>query len=103
MKTKFFRMLLCSMCISLLIVGRANAQEGGGNPEVDTTFNTAMNHIFGTLDPSKIPFGLLRDYAMELTNLENFNGTALADSNYWSQNILLYNICLLKNKYFNFI
>jgi len=77
------------MCISLLIVGGAKAQEGGGgNAETDTTFNTAMNHIFSTLDPSKITYGLLRDYAMEFTNLENFNGTTLVDSNYVDNNIL---------------
>ncbi len=48
---------------------------------VDTTFNSRMNHIFGNLDKSKVPYGLLRDYALELTNLENFDGSALTDSN----------------------
>ncbi|MDB5131716.1 MAG: Protein of unknown function precursor [Mucilaginibacter sp.] len=83
MKTHFFRILLCSICISAMLAGRVNAQEGGGSTiEVDTTFNNAMNHVFVNLDKSKIPFGLLRDYAMEFTNLENFNGAALTDSNY---------------------
>jgi hypothetical protein len=67
MKTQFVRMLFCSICISLTLAGRANAQEGGGGTgEVDTTVNTAMNHVFGTLDQTKIPFGLLRDYAWSL-------------------------------------
>jgi hypothetical protein len=88
MKTPVFRTLLCSVCFCALLTSRANGQEGGGTAETDTTFNIAMNHVFGTLDPSKIPFGLLRDYAMEFTNLENFNGTALVDSNYVDDKIL---------------
>lgn len=51
--------------------------------ETDTTFFTQMNYIFANLDKSKVPNGILRDFAMEFTNLENYNGTAaLADSNY---------------------
>jgi hypothetical protein len=76
MKSQFFKQLLCGVFISLLLSGKIYAQETGSNREVDTTFNTAMNHIFGTLDNSKIPFGLLRDYAMEFTNLESYNGAA---------------------------
>jgi len=47
-----------------------------------------MNHIFGTLNTANVPFGLLRDYAMEFTNLENFNGTTLVDSNMIDKGIL---------------
>jgi hypothetical protein len=51
--------------------------------ETDTTFRTQMNYAFANLDKSKVPNGILRDYAMEFINLEYFNGTApLADSNY---------------------
>jgi hypothetical protein len=51
------------------------------NPaNVDTTFNSAMNNIFGALNTNNIPFGMLRDYAMEFTNLENFNGAARAST-----------------------
>ncbi len=51
--------------------------------QTDTTFFTQMNYIFANLDKSKVPYGILRDYAMEFTNIENYNGTAaLADSNY---------------------
>jgi len=52
------------------------------NPaNVDTTTSVAMAHVFGTLSTAKIPTGLLRDAGLELTNLENYNGTALVDSN----------------------
>lgn len=51
--------------------------------ETDTTFFTQMNYIFANLDKSKVPYGILRDFSMEFTNIENYNGTAaLADSNY---------------------
>ncbi len=50
--------------------------------ETDTTFRTQMNYIFANLDKSKVPTGILRDYAMEFTNLENYNGVSLTDSNY---------------------
>lgn len=51
--------------------------------ETDTTFFTQMNYIFAHVDKSKVPYGILRDFGMEFTNIENYNGTAtLADSNY---------------------
>jgi hypothetical protein len=51
--------------------------------ETDTTFSTQMNYIFANVDKTKTPYGILRDYGMEFTNIENYNGTvALADSNY---------------------
>ncbi len=40
-----------------------------------------MNLIFGNLNVANVPFGLLRDYAIEFTNPENYDGTALVDSN----------------------
>ena len=51
--------------------------------ETDTSFRSTINNIFLNLDKTKIPYGILRDYGMELANLDNFNGTVtLADSNY---------------------
>jgi hypothetical protein len=54
-----------------------------GQIETDVSFQSAMNTIFLNVEKNRVPFGILRDYAMEFTNLENFNGTAvLADSNF---------------------
>lgn len=48
----------------------------------DTTFATQMNYAFAHLDKSKVPYAILRDYGMEFTDLNIFNGTAsLVDSN----------------------
>jgi hypothetical protein len=88
MKTAIFKTLLCGIFLNALLAGTSNAQYMVNGKEVDTTFNTAMNHIFGTLDATKIPYGLLRDYGMEFTNLEKINGTALVDSNLVDKGIL---------------
>jgi len=48
--------------------------------EVDTSFNSQMNFIFGNLDKSRVPFGLLKDYAFEFTDLKAYDGTNMADS-----------------------
>jgi hypothetical protein len=88
MKTKIFNILLCSILFSLLFNSKTSAQNIVNGKEVDTSFNSAMNHVFGNLDKSKVPFGLLRDYAMEFTNLENFNGLTLTDSNKIDKGVL---------------
>lgn len=50
--------------------------------EVDTTFSTRMNYVFGRLEKNRVPYGFLRDYGIEFTNLIAFDGVSLADSNY---------------------
>jgi hypothetical protein len=70
--------------------------------EIDTSFRSSMNFIFANVDKSKVPYGILRDYAMEFTNLENFNGTAvLADSNFTTPSIFwdVYNTLLMGRIY----
>ncbi len=50
--------------------------------ETDTSFTAQMNYVFANVDKSKVPYGILKDYAMEFTSLTQFNGAAvLADSN----------------------
>ncbi|MFM6953372.1 MAG: T9SS type A sorting domain-containing protein [Sphingobacteriaceae bacterium] len=48
--------------------------------QVDTTYAARMNYIFKHIDKTKIPFGLLKDAALETTELGNYNGTVLVDS-----------------------
>ncbi len=54
---------------------------------IDTNFNHAVNVIFGKLNTANIPTGILRDYGLELTNTENYNGTTLVDSNLVDQTV----------------
>ncbi len=49
--------------------------------EVDDSFYHRMDTIFGLLEHHRIPHSLLRDASLERTNLDNYAGTLLADSN----------------------
>lgn len=61
-----------------LILTNLSAQTG-----INTGLYQAMQTVFTNIDRSKVPYGILRDYGFEFTNLENYSGTAvLADSNY---------------------
>ncbi len=66
-------LLICCLAQSLYL----SAQE-----EVDITFNTRMNYVFGVLEKNRVPNGMLLDYAMEFTDIKAFNGSVLVDSNY---------------------
>lgn len=50
--------------------------------EENQEIRQALNHMFEKLNKSKVPHGLLRDYAIEMVELDYYNGKALADSNY---------------------
>lgn len=41
-----------------------------------------MQQVFSHLEVSRVPYGLLKDIALEQTDLQNYNGVALTDSNY---------------------
>lgn len=49
-----------------------------------------LDNMFSTLDKSKVPNGLLRDYAFELTDLDKYTGDALTDKNYVDREIYTY-------------
>ncbi|MGQ0738420.1 MAG: hypothetical protein ACT4OJ_05110 [Bacteroidota bacterium] len=73
MRKLFLR--LCLPFVGLTIVSAAIAQA-----DVNTEFSNRMNYVFGLLDKSKVPTGLLLDYAMEFADLKSYNGV-LTDSN----------------------
>lgn len=54
------------------------AQSVEDNPEI----RNWLDNMFQHLNKSKVPHGLLRDYAFELANLDIYNGKELNDSNY---------------------
>jgi hypothetical protein len=87
MQTHLKKLLLTALlCLGLTAYVRGQYIVNG--KEIDTAFNTQMNHIFGGLDKSRVPFGLLKDYALELTNLPGYNGTDMADSTLLNKNLL---------------
>jgi hypothetical protein len=74
---KFYLMFISILMICLF------SKNSFAQTETDTTFFTQMNYIFAHVDKSEVPYGILRDFGMEFTNIENYSGTAaLADSNY---------------------
>jgi hypothetical protein len=75
MKKTFYCLMMSVFCLPCTFL---EAQT-----ETDVSFQSAMNTIFANVEKNRVPYGILRDYAMEFTNLENFNGIVpLADSNY---------------------
>ncbi len=42
-----------------------------------------MNYIFANVDKTKVPYGILRDYGMEFTNIENYKGTVTFSAPCW--------------------
>lgn len=70
MKTKLLNLLFLFFYFSLA------AQQ-----EVNTSFGTQMETTFENLEMNRVPHGLLRDFAMEFTALDAFDGT-VSDSSY---------------------
>lgn len=53
----------------------------GKKEEIISDFSNQVTTITSNLELSRVPYGLLRDLAFEQTELDNFNGTILVDSN----------------------
>lgn len=68
--------LLGQLLPLLLLCAMAKAQ----TTEVNTDFASQMNTAFARLDKSRVPTGLLQDYAFDLAELGGYNGV-LTDSN----------------------
>jgi hypothetical protein len=71
--------LLRRICFAFLLILYFSTVKA--QTEINTTFSDRMNYIFQLLEKNRVPDGLLLDYAMEFTNLPNFNGAVLTDSN----------------------
>ncbi len=67
--------ILIAVLFTFMIM-KVNAQS-----DTNTSFKTRMNYIVQLLEKNRIPNGMLLDYAMEFTNLSNFDGQTLTDSN----------------------
>jgi len=78
--------ILWVLCISF----NTNAQT------INTEWATKINQTFAGVDKSRVPHSLLKDYAMEFTDLSMYNGT-LNDTNYVSRGKLksIYNTLVM--------
>ena len=88
MRKLFKKILFAFMMLAVSISSFSQA-------EINTEFSTRMNYVFGQLDKSRIPTGLLLDYAMEFASLGNYNGV-LTDTNKVNKGLLtdIYNTLL---------
>ncbi len=80
-----FSLVVC-FCISF----------GAKAQTVNTEWATKINQTFAGIDKNKVPHSLLRDYAMEFTNLAAYNGV-LTDTSYVNKGTLtsIYNTLLM--------
>lgn len=67
------------MKVTLMILGTLFSLSVMAQKEVNTSWSDYINPIFAGLDKTKVPHGVLLDYAMEFTNVPSYNGT-LTDS-----------------------
>jgi hypothetical protein len=73
----------------VVILGIAHSSFAQGveeNPEV----RNYLDNMFSTLNKTKVPSGLLKDYAFELTDLDKYTGSELTDKNYVDREIYSY-------------
>jgi len=82
MKKKIEKLVLLFICLfcSISMLYAQNVEE---NQEV----RSYLDGMFQNLNKSKVPHGLLRDYAFELVNLDRFTGDQLEKNNYVDRQI----------------
>jgi hypothetical protein len=54
----------------------------GTGSETNSGFSQQMTQVFSSLETHRVPYGLLQDIAVEQTNLSNYSGAVLVDSNF---------------------
>ena len=64
--------------------------------ETDSTFATQINRVFAGMDKSKVPHHLLKDYAMEFIDIEQYDGV-LKENNFLHRGhyVSIYNTLLM--------
>ena len=67
--------------IAILGIFSVNVALFAQSIEENPIVRDALDEMFEHLDKSKVPTGLLRDYAFELVDFSNYDGKFLSDSN----------------------
>lgn len=70
--------ILFTLCCMFYMSALGQSHYVEDTPEV----RNWLDNMFQNIDKSKVPYGLLRDYAFELADLDVYNGQELNDSNY---------------------
>lgn len=80
--------LFMLLCCSGMAIGFAQ------DPEENTIVREALDKMFEHLDKTKVPTGLLLDYAFDLVDFDRYDGSQLTDSNYVGRTVFE---CLLRS------
>ena len=75
------RKIIIRYGIILLLIITSVAHAYGQAVEENEKVRTFLDNMFGTLDKSKVPHGLLRDFAFELVDMDRFDGSSLTKTN----------------------
>ena len=85
MKKRIRYSIIAVLAISIFAYPMAKAQT---SIEENPVVRDALDSMFENLDKTKVPTGLLLDYAVDMVDLSYYDGTELTDENY-VDNILL--------------
>ena len=77
MKSAYQKIILSALLLHIGILVSAQT-----SIEENTIVRSSLDEMFENLDKTKIPTGLLIDYAVDLVELSKYDGTELSDSNY---------------------
>lgn len=80
------------LCVLYAILGHSQQQTNSTQAiirpiHINNEWKNQVNPIFEGLDKTRVPHGILNDYAMEFTNVPAYNGT-LTDSTFIDPNVL---------------
>ncbi|MDR6968232.1 pimeloyl-ACP methyl ester carboxylesterase [Flavobacterium arsenatis] len=80
------------LCVLYAILGHSQQQTNSTQAiirpiHINNEWKNQVNPIFQGLDKTRVPHGILNDYAMEFTNVPAYNGT-LTDSTFIDPNVL---------------
>jgi hypothetical protein len=81
---KIFQLLLLLFAISTT---KAQSFTPPAFADVDNSYRTYVNQVFGALEPNRVPTGLLADCGFDFTDPKIYNGSVLADSTLMEQGI----------------
>ena len=71
------RKIIIRYGIILLLIITSVARVYGQAVEENEKVRTFLDNMFGTLDKSRVPHGLLRDFAFELVDMDRFDGSKI--------------------------
>ena len=78
-------LIFSTLCYSQ--IGVVTPEKPSDNIEIDNEWKSKVLPIFQGLNKSRVPHGILKDFAMEFADLNAYNGI-LTDSNYVGTNVL---------------